>query len=303
MTPRGKHIAFLLSAAGLLFFWILTIDGNFVRKHVQLDAHRATEMASKCGASWQEVTINTSDQVSLKGWLFTPSLVNRRAVMFVHGRGGTRHQMLERALSFLRMGYTCLLVDQRGSGSSGGVFSFGIHEPNDLVAWSQWLRDRPQISFVFGYGVSRGSTTLIQSLGAKPPLNGVAAESAGAGNIGYPYQVVSDQLGISERAARFISWPLIEPSFAWVRARHGFDLREAPSGLNAIRSTEVPVLIVQGTDDRDTPVAGVMRLRDANPNKVELVLIPHADHDWFSNGKPEVIGRILAWFEAHSAAR
>jgi len=31
-------------------------------------------------------------------------------------------------------------------------------------------------------------------------------------------------------------------------------------------------------------------------------VIPHADHEWFSNGKPEVIGRTLAWFEAHGSA-
>ena len=165
-------------------------------------------------------------------------------------------------------------------------------------AGRSWLHDRPQIVAVFGYGASRGSTTLIQSLGAKPPLDGVVAESTGVGNIGHPYEVVGDQLGVSERTARLISWPLIEPSFAWVSARHGLHLRAAPSGIDAIRSTEVPVLIFQGADDRNTPLSGAIRLRDANPHKVELVVIPHADHDWFSNGKPEVIGRILAWFEA-----
>ena len=211
--------------------------------------------------------------------------------------------MLVRAQWFLCKGYTCLLIDQLGSGASGGVFSFGIHEPNDLVDWAQWLRGRPQIREVFGYGVSRGSTTLIQSLGAKPPIDRVAVESTGVGNIGHPYEVVGDQVGVSEQTARWISWPLIELSLVWVRARHGLTLRKASSGLNAIRSTAVPVLIIQGANDRKTPLAGAMRLRDANPHKVELVVIPDADHEWFSNGKPEVVGRILTWFEAHTAAR
>ena len=122
---------------------MLTIDSDFVRQHVQIDPHRATEVARKCDASWQEVAINASDRVPLKGWLFTPGTANHRAVMFVHGRGGTRHQMLARAESFLRVGYTCLVIDQRGSGASGGVFSFGIHEPNDLAGWAQWLHDHP----------------------------------------------------------------------------------------------------------------------------------------------------------------
>lgn len=65
----------------------------------------------------------------------------------------------------------------------------------------------------------------------------------------------------------------------------------------------MPVLIIQGADDRTTPLTGAIQLRDANPRKVELVVIPHADHEWFSNGRPEVIGRVLAWFGGHPAAR
>jgi hypothetical protein len=117
----------------------------------------------------------------------------------------------------------------------------GVHEPYDLAGWARWLRGRPQIIAVFGYGGSRGATTLIQSLGVSPPLDGLAVVSAGAGIIGHPYEFVGNQLGVSERTARLASWPFIEPTFAWVRLRQGIDLRKAISGIEAIRSTEVPV--------------------------------------------------------------
>jgi pimeloyl-ACP methyl ester carboxylesterase len=302
VTPRVKRITLVLSVAFLLAAWILTIDGHFVRQHVPIDPHRATEVANKCDASWQDVTILASDRVSLKGWLFTPRRRNGRAILFVHGRGGTRQHMLHSAETFLGAGYTCLLIDQRGSGGSGGVFSYGVHEPYDLANWARWLRSRPGISLVYGHGGSQGATTLIQSLGAHSPLDGLAVVSAGLGIIGHPYEFVGTQLGVSERMAQLISWPLIEPTFAWIRGRHGFNLRESVSGLDAIRSTAVPVLIIQGAEDRNTPLSGAMQLRDANPGKVDLIVIPHADHEWFSNGKPEVIGRTLAWFEAHGSA-
>lgn len=303
MTPRVKRIAIVLSVAVLLAAWILTIDGHFVRKHVPIDPHRATEVANKYDASWQDVTIQASDRVSLKGWLFTPRLANRRAVLLVHGRGGTRQHMLVSAQAFLAAGYTCLLIDQRGSGGSGGVFSFGVREPYDLANWVRWLRARPQVSAVFGHGASQGATTLIQSLGAQSPLDGLAVVSAGLGIVSHPYQIAGNQLGVSEQTAQLISWPLIEPTFAWVQRRHGINLRKSVSGLDAIRSTEVPVLIVQGAEDRNTPLVGAMQLRDANPRKVELIVIPNADHEWFGNGKPEVIQQILAWFDGHPAAR
>lgn len=303
MTARGKLIALLLSAAVWLAVWILTIDSNFVHHHVPIDADRAAKIASKYDASWQDVTIQASDGVPLKGWLVTPRHANRRAVLLVHGRGGTRQNMLVSAQSFLDAGYTCLLIDQRGSGGSGGVFTFGVHEPDDLARWARWLRGRPEIVAVFGFGGSRGSTTLIQSLAARPPLDGLAVVSAGTGIISHPYQLVGNQLSISEQSARLISWSIVEPSFAWVRLRHGVNLRESISGIEAIGSTEVPVLIIQGADDRTTPLTGAIQLRDANPRKVELIVIPHADHEWFSNGRPEVIGRVLAWFGGHPAVR
>ncbi len=302
MAPRVKGITLVFSVAFLLAGWILTIEGHFVRRHVRIDAHRATEVANKFDSSWQDVAILASDRVSLQGWLFTPRLRNGRAILFVHGRGGTRQHMLHSAEAFLGAGYTCLLIDQRGSGGSGGVFSYGVHEPYDLANWARWLRARPWISFVYGHGGSQGATTLIQSLGADSPLDGLAVVSAGLGIISHPYDFVGTQLGVSERTAQWISWPLIEPTFAWIQRRHGFNLRQSVSGLDAIRSTAVPVLIIKGAEDRNTPLSGAMQLRDANPGKVDLIVIPHADHEWFSNGKPEVIGRTLAWFEAHGPA-
>jgi len=303
MTPRVKRIALVLSVAVFLAAWILTIDGHFVRQYVLIDPHRATEVAYKYDATWQDVTIQAPDRVSLRGWLFAPRRANRKAVLLVHGRGGTRQHMLVSAQAFLEAGYTCLLIDQRGSGGSGGVFSHGVHEPYDLAKWARWLRARPRIAAVYGHGGSQGATTLIQSLGVHSPLDGLAVVSAGLGIISHPYQFVGNQLGVSEPTAQLISWPLIEPTLAWVRRRHGINLRESVSGLDAIRRTEVPVLIIQGAEDRNTPLIGAMQLRDANPGKVELLVIPHADHEWFSNGRPEVMKRVLAWFEGHSAAR
>lgn len=302
MTTRGKRIALLLSIAVLLGAWILTIDGNFVRGASRVDP-RAAQTVARFGASWEDVSIASSDGVSLKGWLFTPRSSNHRAVMFVHGRGGTRQNMLERVQRFLSLGYTCLAVDQRGSGTSGGIFSFGLHEPGDQVRWAQWLRNRIGGGSVFAYGASRGSTTLVQSLAGRPPLTGVAVESTGAGNIGRPYSFAGDRIGLSESVTRLILWPLMEPSFAWVALRHGVDLRKVRSGVEAVRKTSVPLLIIQGADDQNTPLKGAVALRDANPQQVELVVIRGADHDWFSSGRPEVMNRVAAWFDDRAIGR
>src|SRR5262245_332996 len=237
MHSRAKRIAICLSAALLFATWALTLDGFFVSPRIlrRTDRGRAEAVASAHGASWENVSIRASDGVLLRGWLFTPQNRRGRAVLLVHAGVGNRHEMLGRAEWLLERGYACLLVDQRGCGTSGGRISWGVKEPGDISAWAAWLRDRTHSSAVFGYGLSRGSTTLVQSLAVGPPVAAVGAAARGAGNIGQPYQFIGDKMGIPERRARVIWWPLIEPSFLWIRLRHGFDMKSAQDGVAAIR--------------------------------------------------------------------
>jgi dipeptidyl aminopeptidase/acylaminoacyl peptidase len=302
MPSRAKRIAICLSAAILFAAWALTLDGFFVSPSIlrRTDQDRAEAVANAHGAAWEYVSIRASDGVILKGWLFTPRNNKGRAVLLVHAGVGNRHEMLGRAEWLLGRGYTCLLVDQRGCGTSGGRISWGVKEPADISAWATWLRDRTHSSAVFGYGLSRGSTTLVQSLAFGPPFAGVAAEATGAGNIGRPYQFIGDKMGISEPRATMIWWPLIEPSFWWIRLRYGFDLKHVQDGAAAIRGSQVAVLVIHGSDDRGAALAGAERLRDANPQHTALVVIRGADHEWFSPERPEVMKRVLAWFDAHA---
>jgi pimeloyl-ACP methyl ester carboxylesterase len=150
---------------------------------------------------------------------------------------------------------------------------------------------------VFGCGVSRGATTLVQSLAFRPPFAGLAVEATGAGDISRPYELIGDKTDVSERTARMMWWPLIEPSLWWIHLHYGFDMKRVQDGIAAIRGSQVPVLLIQGSADR---VVSAERLRDANPQHTELALIQGADHDWFSPARPEVMKLVLAWFDAHA---
>jgi pimeloyl-ACP methyl ester carboxylesterase len=195
------------------------------------------------------------------------------------------------------------VVDQLGCGTSGGRVSWGVKEPEDIARWATWLRDRTYFGSVFGYGLSRGSTTLVQSLAWDPPFNALALEATGAGNIGQPYQFLADKIGASERTAKMIWWPLIEPSFWWIRLWYGFNMKKVQDGASAIRGSQVAVLLVQGSADQGARLEGAERLRDANPAHTELVVMRGADHEWFNAGRPEVLKQVVAWFDAHAHSR
>jgi len=302
MPVRAKRIAICVVVAIVMASWALTLDGFFVSPNVLrwTDQERGAAVAEAYGASLENVSIRASDGATLKGWLFTPQDYHGRAVLLVHPGMGNRRDMVGHARWLLTRGYACLLIDQRGCGTSGGRVTWGVKEPADIAAWAAWLRDRTHAGSVFGFGTSRGSTNLVQSLALNAPFTGLALGATGAGNIAEPYQFIADKLGISERKARMLWWPLIEPSFLWIRLRHGFDMRSAPDGVAAIRDSQVAVLLIHGSEDRGAALSGAERLRDANPQHAELVVIRGADHQWFSDARPEVMNRILAWFDAHA---
>jgi hypothetical protein len=138
---------------------------------------------------------------------------------------------------------------------------------------------------------------LLQSLALKAPFTGLALEATGAGNVAQPYQLMSDKMGISERTARMTLAPLIEPSFWWIRLHYGFDMKRVQDGITAIRGSRVSVLLIHGSADR---LGAAERLRDANPQHTDLFVIPGANHDWFSEDRPEVMSRVLTWFDVHA---
>jgi predicted acyl esterase len=143
VVNNGRTFVLFLSALGLLAAWALTIEAHFDRQRVLIDPNRAADLSIEGQASWEDVSIRAADHVWLRGWLFIPVRGSRpAAVLLVHGGRLSREQMVTRARWFLKAGYACLLIDQRGCGASGGIVSYGIHEPGDIAAWAKWLRHR-----------------------------------------------------------------------------------------------------------------------------------------------------------------
>jgi uncharacterized protein len=299
MPSRAKRIAIALSVALVFASWALTLDGFFVSPNFlrSADQQRAQGVASAYNASLADVSVRAPDGVTLRGWLLNPPNYNGRAVLLVHAGAGNRREMLGRAEWLLERGYACLLVDQRGCGTSGGRISWGVNEPADIAGWATWLRERTHSVNVFGCGLSRGSTTLLQSLALKAPFTGLALEATGTGNISRPYQLIGDKTNTSESRARMMWWPLIEPSLWWIRLHYGFDMKKVQDGVSALRDSQAAVLLIHGSEDR---LASAERLRDVNPRVTNLVVIPGADHLWFSTERPEVMKRVLTWFDSHA---
>ena len=169
----------------------------------------------------------------LDGWLFTPREPYGSGVILLHGVGDSRIGMAMHAGYLLRAGFTVLMPDLRGHGSSGGsVISYGIRESADVHAWADWfLRTRP-IEHLYGLGQSMGAAILLQSLSREPRFRAIVADC--------PFDSLEDvayyRLEHESHLGRWASWPVVHTGLLYARLVYGLDLRQA-SPAAAIRST------------------------------------------------------------------
>ena len=92
----------------------------------------------RVGLDYQDVTLETSDGVSLAAW-YVPS-ANRAAIVLLHGAGSTRSNVLDQAAVLAEAGFGVLMVDARGHGDSGGhAMDFGWHGDADITAATAYL--------------------------------------------------------------------------------------------------------------------------------------------------------------------
>ena len=71
-------------------------------------------------ASWQVSSIRAFDGIRLDSWFIQPAVRNGNCVIVLHGIGDSRQGSVGYAPLFLDEGYSVLLPDSRGHGSSGG---------------------------------------------------------------------------------------------------------------------------------------------------------------------------------------
>jgi fermentation-respiration switch protein FrsA (DUF1100 family) len=133
----------------------------------------------------------TSDGVAIAGWYIAASNgtgPHGPTVVVVPGGKANKSVMLE-YLPALHDGYNLLVLDDRGMGRSSGNFSFGLHEPRDVVAMLDWLVREKDPAWIGALGNSLGAGTALAAAKSDPRIRALALDSmqaraeTAAGNI------------------------------------------------------------------------------------------------------------------------
>ncbi|MBV8905441.1 MAG: alpha/beta hydrolase, partial [Acidobacteriia bacterium] len=205
----------------------------------------AYSVAQTAHATATRVSIRGDDGTLLVGWWLTPQQPTGRAVMACHGVADSSFGAMAYALLFLRNGYSVLVPNGRGHGESQGYVAYGVLESQDTVRWLHWMKGQG-VNAAFGFGESLGASVLIGSLAQGADFRAVVAES--------PYSSFEEVA--EERVAQHIpsaaAVVLVKEGVLYTRLRYGVDLGDARPDV-AIRHTCVPVLLIHGLADNETP--------------------------------------------------
>jgi len=281
---------------------VVVAEGSLRLHHRPLSHRQQAErlVRQEFQADLQEVSINASDSVVLKGWYVHPQNFNGNTVVLAHGITDNREGVSGYGEMFLKHGYAVLLPDARGHGESGGEFAtYGIKETDDLHRWISWLYDHDPPRCVYGFGESYGAALILQSLAVEPRYCAVAVEDAFSTARDMSYERVSGFLHLSRWFGKTLGRPIIASAAWYSRVRYGIDLLQ-PSPLNAVQHSNVPVLLIHGVLDRSISPRHSLILAQAAPDHVQLWLVPGARHTGaWSVAHDEFEKRVLAWFSQH----
>lgn len=275
------------------------VKGDSRRRPAMSDVAEAVARAGN--ARWEPVQMVGSRDTSLTGWLFSPAAPNGDAVILLHGLGRSCERMADHAQFLLQQNYTVLTPDSRAHGcSAGDLITYGLDEVYDVNQWADWLCTGRTVTNLYGLGESLGAAVLLQSLPHSSRFRALVVECPFASFHRVAYDWVAAKLRIHTRYARVALWPVIEAGLLYARWRYRLQLQNA-SPERAIATTDVPVLLIHGTDDRLVPLEHARRLRRSNPGAVTLWEVNGAGHTGALSLCPDLFShRVLQWFTAHA---
>jgi pimeloyl-ACP methyl ester carboxylesterase len=262
------------------------------------NTENARTIATAVGARLEDIAIESSDGVQLKGWFFRSTNQLAEPVLLLHGQADNRKGMLGIASFLLRAGYHVLIPDARAHGDSGGdLASYGYRETRDVDQWLKWLAIHAKSACIYGLGRSMGAAILLQSLPDEPRICSAVADS--------PFSSFRDigiyRTGLIFGSKTYIPQLVVSAGFAYASLRYGLDFARV-SPEDAIARATIPILLIHGTADASIPSIESETIFHRRSEHTELWQVPKVGHIGSYKARPaEYESRVIDWFRKSAA--
>lgn len=224
---------------------------------------------SEHNLDFEDVIINTSDGVKLRGWFIKgDNTKERETIIFFQANAGNIGLRLPNIVQLCRLvNVNILIVGYRGYGHSEGIpTEQGLKI--DALSVFDWAIQNDQINnskiYIFGRSLG-GAVAIYLCSKRKENIKGLILENT------------------------FSSIPdMVDHIFTWLARFKKFILRIEWNSIALIKDIKVPMLFISGRNDQIVPCTQMDNLFEAatkSPNK-QMFKIPHGTHNetWLQAG-------------------
>lgn len=191
------------------------------------------------GIDYEEVSITTSDNLTLKGWYFTPKEISYKMIIISDDGVGNMADLIEIATNFVSLGWNVLTYDYRGFGESDEfeinnnfyIYSQFEKDLNAAIDYSRKSHSKNRTLALYGQGIGASLSLAIGAI-RSGEISKIIADS--------PYSTLDDvQKAIKETEGKDVLLPL------------GFDknMLEPVYALEAKGGSLNGILVIYGKDD------------------------------------------------------
>lgn len=219
------------------------------------------------------VRVNSFDGLKLNAY-YVKNHENHRYIILVHGIWSSKVFNYPRAYEFDKLGYNVLIIDQRSAGDSEGeYYTYGQKESLDLLLWINFIIKNDPEANICLYGVSMGAATVMLSSANKLPDNvKCIVEDCG-------YSSVQEEFDHYIRKYFKLQYTkpvlfLLERIMIEKLGMHYYDA----SPKDALKSNEIPLLIIHGDKDDFVPFEMSKKIYNSNLGIKKYYRVPGVEH-------------------------
>jgi uncharacterized protein len=202
--------------------------------------------------------------ITLRGWMCSPEAPRRATLVYLHGIADNRASGAGVVSRFVHRGFEVIAYDSRAHGESGGpACTYGALEKADLQRIVTSLEPGPVVLL----GASLGGAVALQAALGEPRITAIVAA-----------EVFSDLAAVVRHRAPLLPEPLLRRALRLAGKHGGFDA-ESVSPLAAATELHIPVLLIHGAADDDTPPDHSRRVLETLRGPKRLIEVDGAGHN------------------------
>lgn len=260
----------LVLAAGGGFAFLHLKGGELITKR---DRRLNEATPEDLELDYDNLVLIGQNDLELKGYWTLTKEEPKAVVILVHGIGGNKEQMMNKADLLAQQGYDAILFDGRGHGESQGEhITYGFYEKEDIKRIVDFIKEENDSIPIGIWGNSMGGAIALQALEADERINFGIVEST--------FRSLDEV--VFEYGKRMAKGVMIKQISDYALKRAAEEANFDPTVVQPIESAkeiEQAVLIAHGDSDKRISVDNAQDLFDSlKTEKKELVIVPRAGH-------------------------